>query len=219
MGSSPRVWGQAIWALYLADQAGIIPTRVGTSNVLICHQKIHGDHPHACGDKSSRRYVCLCELGSSPRVWGQALHFCAYQNHFRIIPTRVGTSGVIRQAHHELKDHPHACGDKPDLAASADCVLGSSPRVWGQALRPPAACSPAWIIPTRVGTSLDHQSGDFISMDHPHACGDKKEISHLLVGVAGSSPRVWGQVATSHIVMYMVRIIPTRVGTRRKKRN
>ena len=152
MGSSPRVWGQAIWALYLADQAGIIPTRVGTSNVLICHQKIHGDHPHACGDKSSRRYVCLCELGSSPRVWGQALHFCAYQNHFRIIPTRVGTSIEKCISYFSSQDHPHACGDKIKTGWGEGETRGSSPRVWGQASSPPTFSNSFRIIPTRVGT-------------------------------------------------------------------
>ena len=173
MGSSPRVWGQAIWALYLADQAGIIPTRVGTSNVLICHQKIHGDHPHACGDKSSRRYVCLCELGSSPRVWGQALHFCAYQNHFRIIPTRVGTSKSRKRELYALWDHPHACGDKIKTGWGEGETRGSSPRVWGQGGLKPPRWRHFGIIPTRVGTSHHNQWTYLQAQDHPHACGDK----------------------------------------------
>jgi len=31
---------------------GIIPTRVGTSAVLICSSCYTEDHPHACGDKT-----------------------------------------------------------------------------------------------------------------------------------------------------------------------
>ena len=50
------------------------------------------------------------------------------------------------------------------------------------------------IIPTRVGTREINQACSSLIQDHPHACGDKVGTSEPLVDVAGSSPRVWGQV-------------------------
>ena len=52
--------------------------------------------------------------------------------------------------------------------------------------------------------------------DHPHACGDKSNDDEYAVAQAGSSPRVWGQGIYDKSNADMVRIIPTRVGTRCK---
>ena len=53
----------------------------------------------------------------------------------------------------------------------------------------------------------------FVCGDHPHACGDKRQIPMFgYVGV-GSSPRVWGQAAQGAIMKCYGGIIPTRVGT------
>ena len=71
---------------------------------------------------------------------------------------------------------------------------GSSPRVWGQAIR-------------RNSSAMEHK-------DHPHACGDKKSIPNTMWKKAGSSPRVWGQDEHLSDLISESRIIPTRVGTR-----
>ena len=99
-GSSPRVWGQAVSVLEFSPQAGIIPTRVGTSS---SHQNLQGngwDHPHACGDKYAVSYTAYGKMGSSPRVWGQVVNKEQRQSDQGIIPTRVGTrspSGKVRR--------------------------------------------------------------------------------------------------------------------------
>ncbi len=69
--SSPRMWGQVDrHTCYLCCQR-IIPTRVGTRHYPANLSKTAGDHPHACGDKSSLSFLAKEEQGSSPRVWGQ----------------------------------------------------------------------------------------------------------------------------------------------------
>ena len=94
-GSSPRVWGQEIYDKLTEMRARIIPTRVGTREVLQLLGLHRRDHPHACGDKACREYLRHHRRGSSPRVWGQ---------------------GQVWQAAHGLcKDHPHACGDKREI--------------------------------------------------------------------------------------------------------
>ena len=52
--------------------------------------------------------------------------------------------------------------------------------------------------------------------DHPHAYGDKIIEAHAETVVTGSSPRVWGQVDFVLNGQYFRRIIPTRMGTRKK---
>ena len=111
-GSSPRVWGQVAPLSALIECAGIIPTRVGTSQKRASHCPTSQDHPHACGDKNVGRKKRRRGVGSSPRVWGQAAAIVKIGTEDGIIPTRVGTS-----------KHPNM---------RAEVARGSSPRVWGQ---------------------------------------------------------------------------------------
>ena len=154
------------------------------------------DHPHACGDKQVRFAGETLSAGSSPRVWGQGDMFCISPRWYRIIPTRVGTRPVFYQFAIRSEDHPHACGDKYRLQL-----------LCRQALR---------IIPTRVGTSFCCWILNSDYRDHPHACGDKNGARIMFQIKKGSSPRVWGQVASSDIEAVAGGIIPTRVGTSKK---
>ena len=72
IGSSPRVWGQVVFRKKQPLHRRIIPTRVGTSTALGFAVNHTQDHPHACGDKLRKDKKNDTELGSSPRVWGQA---------------------------------------------------------------------------------------------------------------------------------------------------
>ena len=132
VGSSPRVWGQVEQLQYYTTKARIIPTRVGTREVLQLLGLHRRDHPHACGDKLICQGIFANLKGSSPRVWGQVctVFYCFVKS--RIIPTRVGTSMSAFLSRVPVKDHPHACGDKHLTASGYRCKKGSSPRVWGQ---------------------------------------------------------------------------------------
>ena len=91
-GSSPRVWGQVIFGIRKNRFMRIIPTRMGTSIVLCQIRYRQKDHPHAYGDKCLVNFVELELIGSSPRVWGQAVTTVPSSIAIRIIPTRMGTS-------------------------------------------------------------------------------------------------------------------------------
>ena len=52
MGSSPRVWGQAVPSEAKNLKERIIPTRMGTRIAGMPKKTIKEDHPHAYGDKS-----------------------------------------------------------------------------------------------------------------------------------------------------------------------
>ncbi len=64
-----------------------------------------------------------------------------------------------------------------------------------------------------MGTSSTQNIKGFVSMDHPHAYGDKLQPSVLFLGSMGSSPRVWGQAHKRVQGGCAIRIIPTRMGT------
>ena len=196
LGSSPRVWGQVGKPLIRLSVSRIIPTRVGTSARSACDLPYVQDHPHACGDK----YFCQVRhrhvVGSSPRVWGQVSASSSFNKYKGIIPTRVGTSGIVDMSHITHQDHPHACGDKTDDKTSTRTDNGSSPRVWGQERCSARIPPTAGIIPTRVGT--------------------RKQIFQICTMNTGSSPRVWGQDINGNRPEIFIGIIPTRVGTRKQ---
>ena len=100
------------------------------------------------------------------------------------------------------------------ISSSIGVIRGSSPRVWGQVSHLGNFAAVTGIIPTRVGTSRILNSGFLVFWDHPHACGDKLLPKSQVRKSAGSSPRVWGQVAEQGGELESRGIIPTRVGTR-----
>ena len=65
----------------------------------------------------------------------------------------MGTRYAEKIKRKGAEDHPHACGDKLILYWTGSISVGSSPRVWGQALKSRGIDIEHGIIPTRVGTS------------------------------------------------------------------
>ena len=209
------MWGQGVSRYKRQCEKRIIPTRVGTSiSFGGCHT-LPLDHPHACGDKNYFSFFPFHHQGSSPRVWGQVRANTSPTRKPGIIPTRVGTSPLSLILVIFAEDHPHACGDKRWKKYDFGIIKGSSPRVWGQEDDSVCTFLDERIIPTRVGTSDEGDGDNSSDEDHPHACGDKFCLAYNLQVVAGSSPRVWGQGKNFPFPLHQVRIIPTRVGTRR----
>ena len=155
-GSSPRVWGQALFISALDQSRRIIPTRVGTRSSQDTCRSSPEDHPHACGDKSFKIARLSDGVGSSPRVWGQERVQHRKYLSAGIIPTRVGTRPPLKRSRATFLDHPHACGDKAVRSNEFCRSFGSSPRVWGQELHIKIGMGTGRIIPTRVGTRNYH---------------------------------------------------------------
>ena len=111
------------------------------------------------------------------------------------------------------KDHPHAYGDKRFRYVCLQQCLGSSPRVWGQVDTGNVNKGSQRIIPTRMGTRSTILDKSGLTVDHPHAYGDKAVLEEKKFIEEGSSPRVWGQAETTSPSAMAIRIIPTRMGT------
>ena len=173
-GSSPRVWGQVDCRYKAVSLSGIIPTRMGTSKIVLEENYVEEDHPHAYGDKALALRAIKKGSGSSPRVWGQAISAEVLTMFIGIIPTRMGTRFSASKTFVSRWDHPHAYGDKDMLSISPIYEDGSSPRVWGQDCLKGDTCALCGIIPTRMGTRLLKLWGCGNWQDHPHAYGDKK---------------------------------------------
>ena len=153
LGSSPRVWGQDLTNFLKATRTRIIPTRMGTRRSAEHPTHTIRDHPHAYGDKVGYVFDKDGNVGSSPRVWGQACCCKSMNDRFWIIPTRMGTSYQKTTNCTLIRDHPHAYGDKKH-SLNRNCQYpGSSPRVWGQGFPRSAYNYCSRIIPTRMGTS------------------------------------------------------------------
>ena len=131
------------------------------------------DHPHAYGDKVLMCYKHTFLTGSSPRVWGQDVYQKYDGNQPGIIPTRMGTRVFWFCSGCYAEDHPHAYGDKLYFGIISCILVGSSPRVWGQAQGAAVFFRDDGIIPTRMGTSGLRSFAFWVVKDHPHAYGDK----------------------------------------------
>ena len=147
---------------------------MGTSVFLRRWKSPRGDHPHAYGDKHCNNKCIAKRMGSSPRVWGQANVAVLEEKKFRIIPTRMGTRTRYNISRFDVKDHPHAYGDKYKKLLLLRKEEGSSPRVWGQVLTLRRRLTDRRIIPTRMGTSAKGSLKSRYQKDHPHAYGDKR---------------------------------------------
>ena len=130
---------------------------MGTRPCLLAPLLSFLNHPHAYGDKTEDGWDTEHPWGSSPRVWGQAQGAAVFFRDDGIIPTRMGTSHTKNGRRFESQDHPHAYGDKLGFPIACCVAMGSSPRVWGQAIFDDERLVATGIIPTRMGTSYTNR--------------------------------------------------------------
>ena len=75
-----------------------------------------------------------------------------------------------------LPEHPHACGEIRPSAIASTMPFGTSPRVWGNQLLQKKIDETPRNIPTRVGKSAMYPLRILRMSEHPHACGEIKEL-------------------------------------------
>ena len=214
LGSSPRTWGEEHSRSPRASRHRIIPTHVGRRQARCSRPAARSDHPHARGEKPGMRAQGADDNGSSPRTWGEGNLFRRGLRSGRIIPTHVGRRTAPVQKEAIWADHPHARGEKILFRVSVVCWPGSSPRTWGEGLHGGPEVRRDRIIPTHVGRRARRRLRRVAEADHPHARGEKCNMSRGVLTDFGSSPRTWGEVQRLQRQGGLQRIIPTHVGRR-----
>ena len=109
-------------------------------------------------------------------------------------------------------DHPRGCGEKSYRPPAVETPLGSSPRVRGEARYLRARRRSGGIIPAGAGRSLAKINYTDRQRDHPRGCGEKLRSRVDMKTVAGSSPRVRGEVQVCMMKVLPAGIIPAGAG-------
>ncbi len=173
-GSSPRMRGAPLDAVYIGNDDGLIPAHAGsTCNELWCDEGLEA-HPRACGEHSPARRADSTSAGSSPRMRGALLSVAEVSWSDRLIPAHAGStpsspaSRIISRAHpracgeHQmkkqaipsLKAHPRACGEHESDPLGREPGEGSSPRMRGAQSAPGPYRVGGGLIPAHAGSTF-----------------------------------------------------------------
>ena len=90
--------------------------------------------------------------------------------------------------------------------------------MWGKVFFYFRRCSKPRITPTHVGKSADELGLEIKAKDHPHPCGEKKEIGVEESQLEGSPPPMWGKAVFQTSARVKIGITPTHVGKSRKQK-
>ena len=208
----------------------IIPAYAGTTTTRKKSIARARDHPRMCGDHRACMHPRYPGRGSSPHVRGPQEQVDDASRQLGIIPACAGTAcAPSMRGPGSTGDHPpHVRGPRLDelVAGHAGGII---PTRVGPRNDRQGGLEERGIIPTRVGTTATRPSRPSATRDHPHTRGDLSarqaagssphawgppRLAELGEGVAGIIPtRRWGPLLADGVLVDLVRIIPTRVGT------
>ena len=190
----------------------IIPAHAGQTPQFGNGVWVETDHPRACGANKLPNAAALPVAGSSPRMRGKLDDSSAYMYTLRIIPAHAGQTGRVERASCFIADHPRACGANWCENANTVGERGSSPRMRGKRTGHRDIAQPHRIIPAHAGQTPKSAKTATSETDHPRACGANDMYLHLLMELAGSSPRMRGKLRLQHSPKIRLRIIPAHAG-------
>ena len=179
-GSPPRVRGEVSVLLPAPFAAWITPACAGRSQVPCYPSSTREDHPRVCGEKDRYDYKTAVRKGSPPRVRGEDVARPRKRDRHGITPACAGRSSIHLHSHSLLQDHPRVCGEKAHSRRWSDHVVGSPPRVRGEARRPRRASPALRITPACAGRRQTLRRTALGKSDHPRVCGEKtKKIPNI----------------------------------------
>ena len=133
------------------DKTRITPAHAGKRFPDLTQLVHRGDHPRACGEKSTVFTTLEVHQGSPPRMRGKG----RFRNHVirpgRITPAHAGKSAKSSERRANVKDHPRACGEKWRIFFKANWKPGSPPRMRGKGFRSDIENAIARITPAHAG--------------------------------------------------------------------
>ena len=175
-----------------------IPTCVGLTVEDFTETPTGSVHPHVRGAHASLRRRIGAELGPSPRAWGSLSPRDRPVAGLRSIPTCVGLTTTRR----------------PQRAPFS----GPSPRAWGSPPGPRGCRRSPRSIPTCVGLTCRAAAPVTPRAVHPHVRGAHGKQQVESCRSPGPSPRAWGSLVATVILIRARRSIPTCVGLTRRGR-
>ncbi len=111
-GSSPRVRGTGIFAIFFMIDPRFIPACAGNSPFPWVDISRASVHPRVCGEQIIFGYLPNMLSGSSPRVRGTAFQSCPNNHKRRFIPACAGNRVIPLIAEMEETVHPRVCGEQ-----------------------------------------------------------------------------------------------------------
>ena len=131
----------------------ITPAHAGRSLTGLRSLFVSRDHPRACGEKYIVQLYFDTDMGSPPRMRGEAGLAARHRAKSRITPAHAGRS--FKQFIQSLffQDHPRACGEKLALSAISVMAIGSPPRMRGEVSSAISKAFFIWITPAHAGRS------------------------------------------------------------------
>ena len=145
-----------------------------------------------CGEYMNMLKPFVLELGSPPHVWGILACGIWLKRCFRITPTCVGNTFYLLPHFNPARDHPHMCGEYEACSMIKKSPAGSPPHVWGILVVTKEFIARLRITPTCVGNTDSSFDRRRMARDHPHMCGEYREIDNEQIYQIGSPPHVWG---------------------------
>ena len=143
---------------------------------------------------------------------GKLLGQLANRIHRRIIPAHAGQTRRCVVTQDFSADHPRACGANSVGVGVAPVELGSSPRMRGKLPVIHRDETNDRIIPAHAGQTPSLEMPQYMTSDHPRACGANPTDSQPSSRLAGSSPRMRGKQLPIAKMLAHVRIIPAHAG-------
>ena len=152
---------------------GITPAYAGKREGPKNAQSKVGDHPRVCGEKCIPLTRGHGRQGSPPRMRGKVRFRPPSTPSTRITPAYAGKSYSTTCYCCLNGDHPRVCGEKPCWEKSTCKIVGSPPRMRGQAGLVQIVCRLRGITPAYAGKSHKVRLQAPGRWDHPRVCGEK----------------------------------------------
>ena len=193
LGSPPRVRGKGLWQICGVAERRITPACAGKSVFVSKKSTYFKDHPRVCGEKCIMAKNKIGLQGSPPRMRGKVYSTACRKFAIRITPAYAGKRRAKSERRILHKDHPRVCGEK-FFSTNTNCVdMGSPPRVRGKDRSLSCFVFTVRITPACAGKRYPFDLSQYVSVDHPRVCGEKKIVLAVLSETLGSPPRVRGK--------------------------
>ena len=173
------------------------------------------DHPREYGENLLDHDSHFSHRGSSPRIRGECAFDGCADAHAGIIPANTGRITLSSAATTCGRDHPREYGENVVATQTLRDRGGSSPRIRGECVKSKTSYTRARIIPANTGRIVDMTKTPPHGWDHPREYGENLSWTRACARVAGSSPRIRGELTTLKNWFQSTGIIPANTGRMR----